>query len=415
LGIGGVGMSGVALLLRSHAVAVSGSDLRESPLLRKVRSVGCAVSLQPDPESVSLASWLIVPDAVPDGHPEVAQAAAAGLLVLSREEALKRILSGTEKRGVCGVLNRGGALHGIVEALQDPDVGCFSGAIPRNGQPHARLGVPMFVELDERFVEDLSEYSSLLVADCPPDSLGYASQADPIAHLRALAKRSGTLLIYPEKDAAHCLRFASSRGSGRFRLRYDGVRRVVRAESSEGVQEVDLGASLDLFHLRNVAAVGAYLHLAEGWSGARLIEGMLRASHARIVGQFEVRAHGERRFIHDVRTHPIGVRAIVDAAETPKQGLQVVLRPYPFTFNAYGDAHWCEAFKGVGRVQLLPAYPGGRGDEGERLAKLLSGIGVQVLQTDEYCSDPEFATTLFIGGEDLAALADAAAAVPRDR
>lgn len=407
LGIGGVGMSGVALLLRANGITVTGSDLRESPLLERVREAGCTVSLAPDPVSVGQASWLVVPDSVSDEHPEVVEATRLQLLVCSRDEALSLLLSGTETRVLCGALNRGATLHAIVAALQSDAVGYFSGAIPTDGRPHARLGDPMFVELDERFVSDLAGKRCVLATDLPANGLGYYTEPAPAEHLRALAAHSQTHLILPEPDDAG-FAFVSSRAGARFRLTFDDAHRQLQLETSKSSTTCTLPQPSNPFQLRTLAAAGAYLHLEERWDGARLAEGLSRASSASIVGQFEVRTRGPRRFIHDVRTHPVGVAALIEAARAGAESLQVVVRPYPFTLRAYDDVHWASAFSMAGHVQLLPAYPGGDGTDEERLSRILVSRGIDVTRTSAY-QDQGFQTTLFVGGEDMGALAEDAA------
>lgn len=88
VGIGGVGMAGVArlLLLRGHDV--SGSDLRDGRVLDELRALGAEITIGHDPAVVADVDQVIVSTAVPRTNEEVEAALAAGTEVVLRARAL---------------------------------------------------------------------------------------------------------------------------------------------------------------------------------------------------------------------------------------------------------------------------------------------------------------------------------------
>ena len=100
MGIGGVGMAGLAVLLKARGHAVTGCDLRDSPRLAFLRQAGIEVTLGHDPGHLAKADAVIYTPAVPADHPEFL---AAGPRLRSRGETLAEIVSAApDAIAVCG-------------------------------------------------------------------------------------------------------------------------------------------------------------------------------------------------------------------------------------------------------------------------------------------------------------------------
>ena len=84
VGVGGVGMSGVAEMMCGLGYEVSGSDLRASAATERLRARGVEVGTGHDPARVAGADAVVVSAAVPDDDPEVAAARRRGLPVVPR-------------------------------------------------------------------------------------------------------------------------------------------------------------------------------------------------------------------------------------------------------------------------------------------------------------------------------------------
>lgn len=88
MGVGGAGMYPLAELLLRSGGQVSGCDAKDSPSLRRLETLGASVAVGHDAGHVTAASAVVTTAAVPEGHPELAAARAAGIPVLKRAEAL---------------------------------------------------------------------------------------------------------------------------------------------------------------------------------------------------------------------------------------------------------------------------------------------------------------------------------------
>ena len=78
VGIGGIGMSGIAEVLHNLGYAVQGSDMSDNPNVKRLRAMGIPVSVGHAAENVGEARVIVVSSAIKADNPEV-QAARAKL------------------------------------------------------------------------------------------------------------------------------------------------------------------------------------------------------------------------------------------------------------------------------------------------------------------------------------------------
>jgi UDP-N-acetylmuramate--alanine ligase len=91
IGVGGAGMSAIATVLYAMGHQVTGSDLRESGVTERLRSLGIGVAIGHQSANVGDAQLVTHSTAVMEANPEVAEAHRRGLSVLTRAETLAGI------------------------------------------------------------------------------------------------------------------------------------------------------------------------------------------------------------------------------------------------------------------------------------------------------------------------------------
>jgi UDP-N-acetylmuramate--alanine ligase len=92
IGIGGIGMSGIAELLANLGYAVSGSDEKKSAVTHRLRKLGIRVAQGHDAGNVGDADVVVVSSAVRAGNPEVREAARRHIPVIPRAEMLAELM-----------------------------------------------------------------------------------------------------------------------------------------------------------------------------------------------------------------------------------------------------------------------------------------------------------------------------------
>jgi UDP-N-acetylmuramate--alanine ligase len=92
VGIGGIGMSGIAEILLNLGYSVSGSDMKESELTRRLASLGARLSYGHRVENLSAADVVVISAAVKRDNPEVVAARARKIPVIPRAEMLAELM-----------------------------------------------------------------------------------------------------------------------------------------------------------------------------------------------------------------------------------------------------------------------------------------------------------------------------------
>jgi len=92
VGIGGIGMSGLAEILAASGYNVSGSDLRDGPTCERLRELGVRVEIGHAPEHVVDADVVVYSSAVPATNPELVAAEAQQIPVIGRGEMLAELM-----------------------------------------------------------------------------------------------------------------------------------------------------------------------------------------------------------------------------------------------------------------------------------------------------------------------------------
>ncbi|MGA2774620.1 MAG: UDP-N-acetylmuramate--L-alanine ligase [Candidatus Omnitrophota bacterium] len=92
VGIGGIGMSGIAQLMLHSGAEVSGSDLKESRATRELRQLGARIYIGHRPENINGARLVVYSSAVKEDNPEIAEARKRGITLMKRAEALARLM-----------------------------------------------------------------------------------------------------------------------------------------------------------------------------------------------------------------------------------------------------------------------------------------------------------------------------------
>jgi len=153
VGIGGIGMSGIAEILHNLGYKVQGSDIAESANVKRLREKGIKVAIGHDAANLGAAEVVVISSAVKADNPEVADARARLIPVVRRAEMLgelMRLKSSIAVGGTHGKTTTTSLVAALLEAADlDPTV--INGGIINAYGTNARLGAGqwMVVEADE--------------------------------------------------------------------------------------------------------------------------------------------------------------------------------------------------------------------------------------------------------------------------
>jgi UDP-N-acetylmuramate--alanine ligase len=153
VGIGGIGMSGIAEVLMNLGYTVQGSDANDNANVKRLRDKGAKVSIGHKAENLDGAEVLVVSSAIKRDNPELVAARAKRLPVVRRAEMLAelmRLKSCVAIAGTHGKTTTTSLVAALLDAANfDPTV--INGGIINAYGTNARLGAGdwMIVEADE--------------------------------------------------------------------------------------------------------------------------------------------------------------------------------------------------------------------------------------------------------------------------
>ncbi|MEJ5368254.1 MAG: UDP-N-acetylmuramate--L-alanine ligase [Bryobacteraceae bacterium] len=375
-GIGGIGMSGLALLCRELGCAVSGSDLRSTALTRRLEELGIRVTQGHAAENVPAeARAVIATSAAGADNPELLEARRRGLPVATRGELLAELMRG--RRGIAVAGSHGKTTTtsmlacAALEAGLNPTV--YVGTLaPFLGGWNARLGGELFIaesdESDGSFLELAPECA--VITNIDREHLDYwkTFEAEREAFLRFANRVSigGMLALCADDAAARSLLGGLRRRAVTYGFSEGAQLRAERVELEGWGSRFHLrmdGADLGEFELRvpgahnvlNAAACAAVLlHLGVG--AERIREGLAAYSGAGRRMEWKGSAAGVD-VIDDYGHHPAEIRATLAALRLRKpRRLVVLFQPHRYSRTELLFDEFAEAFRDADAVLVTDIY-----------------------------------------------------------
>ena len=153
VGIGGIGMSGIAEVLLTLGYAVSGTDLKESDTTRRLGQLGARIAYGHDAAHLGDTDVVVISSAVKPSNPEVAAARARAIPVIPRAEMLAELMRmkyGIAVAGSHGKTTTTSLISTVLHAAGLDPTAVIGGKLPSLGS-NARLGLGEYLvaEADE--------------------------------------------------------------------------------------------------------------------------------------------------------------------------------------------------------------------------------------------------------------------------
>ncbi|MEM7241208.1 MAG: UDP-N-acetylmuramate--L-alanine ligase [Pseudomonadota bacterium] len=153
VGIGGIGMSGIAEVLINHGYQVTGSDLKPSKITERLADMGAKISYPQRAENIEDVAVVVISSAIKPGNPELDAARARGLPIVRRAEMLAELMRLKSNVAIAGTHGKTTTTTMVATLLTaggvDPTV--INGGIIHAFGSNARMGGGewMVVEADE--------------------------------------------------------------------------------------------------------------------------------------------------------------------------------------------------------------------------------------------------------------------------
>jgi UDP-N-acetylmuramate--alanine ligase len=384
VGIGGIGMSGIAEILHNLGYTVRGSDVVENPNVRRLRTLGIPITVGHSAENLGDAQVVVVSSAIQSGNAEVESANANLIPVVQRAEMLAELMRLSWSIAVGGTHGKT-TTTSLVAALLDAagfDPTVINGGIINAYGTNARLGEGEWLvaeadESDGTFVKLPATIA--IVTNIDPEHLEFYGSFDELKNafytfvqsipfygfaavcldhpeVRALIGRvtDRRLITYGFSPQAEVR--ADNLVAGPGDMRFD-VTIGVRGEPVRSLS----GLSLPMFGQHNVQNALAAIAVANEMNiDDKTIERAL-ASFAGVKRRFTKtgEAYGVT-IIDDYGHHPVEIAAVLKAARTAtRHKVVAVVQPHRFTRLQTLFEDFCLCFNDADHVIVADIYAAG--------------------------------------------------------
>ncbi|HIQ17018.1 MAG TPA: UDP-N-acetylmuramate--L-alanine ligase [Novosphingobium capsulatum] len=404
VGIGGIGMSGIAEVMHNMGYAVQGSDMAESYVVEGLRARGIPVMIGQRAENVANAQVVVTSTAVKRDNPEVVAALEARIPVVRRAEMLAELMRLKNTVAVAGTHGKT-TTTSLVACLLDAggvDPTVINGGIINSYGSNARLGDSewMVVEADESDGSFLRLDGTIaVVTNIDPEHLDHYGSFDKVK--RAFVEFIENVPFYgaamlcidhPEVQAiipqVRDRRVVTYGFSAQADVRGESVTpipggnrftAVLRQRDGSFQRIEDIVLPMPGRHnVQNaLAAIGVAVEMG-------VEHDLIRTGFAKFggvkrrftrVGTVEVPG-GEVAVIDDYGHHPVEIRAVLAAAREGVRGRVIaVVQPHRFTRLRDHMDDFQAAFHDADMVYAAPVYAAGEQPiEGIDSAAMVEGI-----------------------------------------
>jgi UDP-N-acetylmuramate--alanine ligase len=404
VGIGGIGMSGIAEVMLNLGYRVQGSDVAESANVQRLRDKGIDIRIGHDAANLGGASIVVVSSAIKRDNPELRAARERLLPVVRRAEMLAELMRLKQAIAIAGTHGKT-TTTSIVAALLDAggfDPTVINGGIINAYGTNARMGASewMVVEADESdgtFVKLPADFA--LVTNIDPEHLdhygtfdrvkdafrqfvenipfyGFAVMCIDHPEVQALIGRieDRRIITYgfsPQADV-RCMDLRTEDGrtifTAQIRDRLTGTTRVL----------VDLSMSMPGEHNVQNATGAIAIATNLGVSDEAIRAGL--AGFGGVKRRFSRTGnwHGVE-IVDDYGHHPVEIAAALKAARSVAEGRVIaVMQPHRYTRLRDLFDEFCACFNDADTVIVAPVYPAGEAPiEGISRDALVEGLRVR--------------------------------------
>ncbi len=401
VGIGGIGMSGIAEVLHNLGYRVQGSDLAESANTRRLAGLGIAVRIGHAAENLDSAEVIVISSAVRPDNPEVVAARSRRLPVVRRAEMLAELMRLKWSIAIAGTHGKTTTTSMIGTLLEtaglDPTV--INGGIINAYGTNTRLGagdwmaveadesdgtftrlpatVAIVTNIDPEHLDFYGDFAALqqafetFVGNIPFYGFAVLCIDHPVVQsmiARLSERRILTYGLSPQADIR-----ATNIRIGRDGSHYDAV----IADRASGQERVLAGLFLPMFGEHNVQNSLSVLAVAEEMG---LGDEVVRASLRNFKGvRRRFTKTGEwngTTIIDDYGHHPVEIAAVLKAARAIVGGRVIaIVQPHRYTRLANLFDGFCTCFNDADLVLVADIYAAGEAPiEGVSRDALVAGL-----------------------------------------
>jgi UDP-N-acetylmuramate--alanine ligase len=378
IGIGGIGMSALAIVALALGSTVSGSDRNDSPLVEKLRRLGAAVTMDHSANAVPEGDPLVVVStAIKADNPELLAAKDRGLKVWHRSQLLNHFMGQSRSLAVTGTHGKtttSAMAAYVLDQAGFAPTSFIGGEVPQlSGNGCLGSGSYLVAEVDEsdRSLRALTA-AMAIVTNLEADHLDHYKDLEEIIETMATFLRGvpadGTIILCADDAGTQDLRRRLDRSVVTYGTVADATVRIANLQMSKAGSTFDVtddGEALGEFRL---AVLGQHnvMNATSVIAAARRL-GVPVPAIKQALSTFNSVA---RRFqtvgdfagmqvIDDYAHHPSEIRAVLAAARLTGKPITAVFQPHRYSRLAAFLEDFGASLTGADRVIVTDVYSAG--------------------------------------------------------
>ncbi|KNF07799.1 UDP-N-acetylmuramate--L-alanine ligase MurC [Gottschalkia purinilytica] len=409
IGIGGISMSGLAEILINEGYNVSGSDMKDSPLLDRLREKGAKIYIDHKKENIKNPDLVVYTDAISNDNPEYLEALDKGLTTVDRGSFLGQLMRKYENSiavsGTHGKTTTTGMLSVILnESFLDPTI-LLGGQLDQIGG-NVRIGKTklLLTEACEYKGNILKFYPTIgIILNVEADHLDYYKDLDEIIDtfskfVRQIPEEGYIVVNNDDKNTVKCLKNPSCNvvtfginndsdyKASDIRFDESGYSHFKLTINNNESYDVSLNV-MGIHNIYNSLAAIAASHVS-GVSINEVLSSIKNytGTHRRLEdkGSFN-----NIRVIDDYAHHPTEIKATLSAVkELGLNNTWCIFQPHTYTRTKTLLKEFGESFFDANKVLISDIYAAREKDTGmihsKDLVDLLKTNGIDALYFDSF-------------------------------
>lgn len=377
IGVGGAGMSGIALVLHERGVAVTGSDLKESRYSRALCDAGLPVITGHDAANLGDPEIVVVSTAIPERNPELVEARRRGIPVWPRAKMLAHVAGDRKTIAVAGTHGKTStsSMVATMLAAMGLDPTFLIGGEVDGFDTNARSGA------GDHYVVEADESDGSFVHLDPYISVITNIEADHLDHYESLEEIERTFAAFIARTAEDGTVVACADDATVVEAaRATGRRVLTYGFSSEADVVCSIVGTEGIGHRFTITVGGMVAEAVVGTPGRHMVSNAAAALACAYALGLDLEAAAtalstfsgvRRRFdvvgkvagvtvVDDYAHHPTEVKATLEAASTlGYRRVWALFQPHRYSRTEAFAAEFGRSFSAADRVVLTDVYSAG--------------------------------------------------------
>ena len=385
IGIGGIGMSGLAQVMRTMGFKVQGSDLVNSKNVERCKKIGIKVFKTHSRKNIKDSTIIVKSSAVRNNNPEIREAKEKKLNILKRAEMLAHVVSLKTNIVITGSHGKTTTTSLISKILSsaklDPTI--INGGVINSFNSNAKLGKGEWAvleadESDGSFLNFPINYSVVTNLDrehldfyknfknLQNSFIKFLNKTPPIGKSFICIDNYEIKKLVSKINNKNFLTYGFSKESDFqilnpiYKKDYSifNLRISVPGSKSRTVKKIKLNLIGQHNVLNSSAAVALCLHIGVNINVIKKSLKKFTGIQRRLTKVFSV---GGREFFDDYAHHPTEIRSVLQSLKTTSAGRKIVsvFQPHRYSRLRLLKKDFASAFKDSNLVVLCPVYPAG--------------------------------------------------------